>query len=70
MLTDFYPPTIGGVKRHVATLSEHLVKRSHDVIVCTVTQRGIKPSEVCDGVCVHRLKALFQRVQSKSRRRY
>jgi glycosyltransferase involved in cell wall biosynthesis len=62
MLTDFYPPTIGGVEGHVATLSEHLVKRGHDVAVCTVRQRGMRPFEVCDGVRVHRLETLFQKI--------
>lgn len=62
MLTDFYPPTIGGVERHVATLSEHLVKRGHDVVVCTVRQKDMKTFEVYDGVHVYRLEALFQKI--------
>jgi glycosyltransferase involved in cell wall biosynthesis len=62
MLTDFYPPTIGGVEKHVATLSVHLVKRGHSVVVCTVGQRGMKPFEIGDNVRVRRLEALFQKI--------
>ena len=60
MLTDFYPPIIGGVERHVATLSEHLVRHGHDVTVCTVRQRGMKAFEVYDGVRARILLSLLQ----------
>lgn len=62
MLADFYPPSIGGSERHVATLSEHLVKRGHDVAVCTVKQTNTKSFEIHDDVHIYRLKSLFQRI--------
>ncbi len=61
MLTDFYPPTIGGVERHVASLSRTLAKRGHEVAVCTVRQKGMEPFDIDADVQIHRLEALFQR---------
>lgn len=60
MLTDFYPPTIGGVERHVENLSRCLVRRGHEVTVCTPRQRGLEPGEDASGVQVRRLRALYQ----------
>ena len=36
MISDFYPPIIGGSYKHVQTLSRQLVKRNHQVVVCTI----------------------------------
>lgn len=35
-LTDSYPPAIGGMERHVQTLSHELVRRGHQVTVLTI----------------------------------
>ena len=36
MLSEFYPPIIGGMERHVQTLSHELVRRGHHVAVATL----------------------------------
>lgn len=55
-LTDFYRPTIGGLERHVETLSQELIRLGHEVTVATL-HIGDRPGfEVIDGVRVHRLR--------------
>jgi len=55
MLSDFYPPIIGGMERHVQTLSRELVRRGHHVTVGTLQHRGSPAFEDDKGVRVHRL---------------
>ncbi len=56
MLSEFYPPLIGGMERHVQTLSHELVRRGHHVAVATLQHHGSPPFEVDEGgVRVHRL---------------
>ena len=35
-LTDLYPPVIGGLERHVATLSAEFIRRGHAVTIVTL----------------------------------
>jgi glycosyltransferase involved in cell wall biosynthesis len=58
MVSDFYPPVIGGMERHVQTLSHELVRRGHDVAVATLWQDGSPAFERDQGVHVHRLSGL------------
>src|SRR5436309_15073598 len=58
MVSDFYPPVIGGMERHVQTLSRELVRRGHDVAVATLWQDGSPAFERDEGVHVHRLAGL------------
>jgi glycosyltransferase involved in cell wall biosynthesis len=61
MLTEFYPPIIGGIEQHVRNLSAALVARGHSVAVATVWQEGL-PEEERDGdVRVYRLHGTLQR---------
>ena len=54
-LTDFYRPTIGGLERHVETLSKELVALGHRATVVTL-KIGDRPDfEVVDGVRVLRI---------------
>jgi glycosyltransferase involved in cell wall biosynthesis len=54
-LSDFYRPTIGGLERHVETLSREFIELGHEVDVVTL-QVGDRPAhEVCNGVRVHRV---------------
>jgi len=54
-LSDFYRPTIGGLERHVETLSREFIELGHEVDVVTL-QVGDRPAhEVCNGVRVHRI---------------
>jgi len=55
-LSDFYRPVIGGLERHVETLSRELVRLGHTVTVVTL-QTGEHPSEeTLDGVRVVRIR--------------
>lgn len=62
MLSDLYPPLVGGVERHVQSLSKQLTERGHEVIVCTIGQRNLPAYEQESGVKVYRLEGLFQKI--------
>ena len=49
MLSQFYPPTIGGEEQHVRGLSRALSARGHSVSVVTLAQEGM-PQHALDGV--------------------
>jgi glycosyltransferase involved in cell wall biosynthesis len=55
MLSEFYPPLIGGMERHVQTLSRELVRRGHHVAVGTLEHKGSPTFEEDEGVRVYRL---------------
>ena len=55
LVTDFYPPIIGGLERYVQTLAHELVRRGHQVAVATLRQEGAPACELDVGVRVHRL---------------
>src|SRR5260370_36743167 len=61
MLSQFYPPVIGGEERHVLSLAEGLVKRGHEVSVASMPHRQRAEVEVVNGVTVHSLRGAFQR---------
>jgi glycosyltransferase involved in cell wall biosynthesis len=64
LLSQFYPPVIGGEERHVRNLAAALAARGHNVSVATqgVQQRvGI---EMDGAVRVHRLRGTLQRVSA------
>ncbi|MEX2314193.1 MAG: glycosyltransferase family 4 protein, partial [Thermomicrobiales bacterium] len=64
MISDFFHPVLGGVEKHVRSLSAALVERGHDVAVATL-QRGDLPAfEVDQGVRVHRIQGSAQRLSS------
>jgi len=55
-LSDFYRPVIGGLERHVETLSRELVHLGHTVTVVTL-QTGDHPAEeTLDGVHIVRIR--------------
>ena len=60
MLTDCYPPRLGGIESQVRDLSRQLVRAGHEVEVFTATagphgERGGHTATGDDGVTVHRL---------------
>jgi len=57
-LTDLYPPSIGGLERHVEGLARERVDRGHDIGVVTISTTG-EPSVDMDGkgFLVHRVKS-------------
>ena len=61
LLSQFYPPIVGGEERHVRNLAASLNRRGHTVSVATKWVPGAAESEISDNVRVHRLKGLLQR---------
>ncbi len=62
MLSQFYPPIIGGEEQHVRTLSVELVSRGYDVAVVTLWHKGLAEFELDRGVRVYRIRSSMQRV--------
>jgi glycosyltransferase involved in cell wall biosynthesis len=63
LLSQFYPPIIGGEERHVRTLAMELTRRGHDVSVGTLVVPGTtEGTTVEDGVTIHRLRSLTSRL--------
>ena len=61
MLSQFYPPFIGGEERHVYTLSTRLAAKGHQVAVATLAHPDLPPFAEEDGVRVYRLRGTMQR---------
>ena len=64
MLTDLYPPFIGGIEQHVRNLSHGLVERGHEVTVATMSVDGQPARQDDEGVRVVRLRGSAQRLES------
>lgn len=58
LVSDHYPPFIGGAHRQTQLLGRELQKRGHTVNVVTVWQPGQPATQDDQGVLVHRLKDL------------
>ena len=61
LLSDFYPPHVGGVELQVQALAREYVRRGHAVDVGTVWQEGLPPEAADEGIGIHRLRALATR---------
>lgn len=61
MLSDLYPPYIGGLERHVRNLALALVARGHQVSVATMRSRDRPPHSADEGLSIHRLGGTTQR---------
>jgi glycosyltransferase involved in cell wall biosynthesis len=57
-LANLYAPVIGGLERSIATSSEELVRRGHEVTVLTLATPGSPAEEVRDGVRVVRVRSI------------
>lgn len=64
LLSQFYPPIIGGEEIHVRGLGQELVARGHDVAVATLRNDGLDATEMDGGVRVHRIQSTAQRFNS------
>ena len=62
MLTQFYPPIIGGEEQHVRNLSAALVQRGHEVAVITLQHYASPTFEIDQGVRVYRIRGTLQRM--------
>jgi glycosyltransferase involved in cell wall biosynthesis len=58
LISDHFPPFIGGAHRQTRLLAHQLVARGHDVSVVTVWQPGLLDQEDDEGVTVYRLRQL------------
>ena len=58
IVSDHYPPFIGGAHRQTQLLAKELTKRGHEVCVATVWHPGLPTEQDDDGVRVYRLKQL------------
>jgi glycosyltransferase involved in cell wall biosynthesis len=67
MLTQFYPPVLGGLERHVKDLSEALAVRGHEVAVITLRQGGwgeeMPAYEEVNGVRLYRIRGTMSRAE-------
>lgn len=61
MVTQFYPPPVGGQERHVRDLAHELGRRGHHVEVATIGVHGVGADADGD-VVVHRITTSAQRV--------
>jgi glycosyltransferase involved in cell wall biosynthesis len=62
LLSQFYPPIIGGEERHVANLAAALADRGHQVSVATQWTPDADPFELDGAVKVHRIRGTMQRM--------
>ncbi|AZO34679.1 glycosyltransferase [Mesorhizobium sp. M2A.F.Ca.ET.037.01.1.1] len=62
LLSQFYPPVIGGEERHVRNLGAALARRGHHVSVGTLWHPGSPETELDGAVRVHRLRGTLQRL--------
>src|SRR4051794_16265594 len=58
IVTDHYPPFIGGAHRQARLLAAGMAQRSHDVAVATTWHGGLPPLDWEEHVTVHRLRQL------------
>ncbi len=63
MLSNFYPPFIGGEEVNVRSVSIALAARGHAVSVCTLRATGLPSFEVDEGVRIHRVYSTIHRLR-------
>ena len=61
MVSQFFPPVIGGEERIVEALSVGLSRRGHRVVVATLQCGDLPAEDLVDGVSVHRIRGAAQR---------
>jgi len=57
-VTFWYPPAVGGVSQQADLLARTLARLGVPVSVATIQVPGLKPTEECQGVRIHRLPTL------------
>jgi glycosyltransferase involved in cell wall biosynthesis len=74
LVTDFYPPFLGGAELQTQLLAQELTHRGHAVTVATVWHQGLAEFEDDAGVAVRRIRGLSMRLpwafSDPGRRRY
>lgn len=61
VVTDEYPPVVGGAARNIALLARRLVQAGHSVTVATSWQPNAPDVDDDHGVGIHRIRDLFSR---------
>ena len=61
MVTQFYPPIVGGQEQHVRNLAQALARRGHVVEVATIAADRPEGTTLDGPVPVHRLRSTAQR---------
>lgn len=61
MVPEFFPPVMGGVAQHAASLSKALADEGHNVSVLTLGWKGLKEYERMKNFEVFRISGLFQK---------
>jgi len=62
MLSDLYPPFLGGIEIHVQLLGKELSERGHQVAVGTIGRSGLPRYEEDGRVRIYRFEGLFQKI--------
>jgi glycosyltransferase involved in cell wall biosynthesis len=62
MVSQFYPPIVGGQERHVRNLAHGLVGRGHHVEVVTIATDGPPETSFDGDVPLHRIRTTAQRL--------
>jgi glycosyltransferase involved in cell wall biosynthesis len=67
LVSDSYPPLIGGATRATQLLALGLLRDGHEVDVVTTWQAGAPSTEVFEGVHVHRIPGVFSGLYQRFR---
>jgi glycosyltransferase involved in cell wall biosynthesis len=67
MVSQFYPPIMGGEERHVFNLSRGLAARGHAVAVVTLATDGDESVQHEEGITVWRIRGWSQRLMGRHR---
>lgn len=73
MVSDVYPPLVGGQEKEIQTLSEGIHHEGCDVAVCTIRNGSLPSFRVESGIKIYRIEGLFQKIPhlySNPERRY
>lgn len=62
LLSQFYPPIVGGEERHVRNLAAALAGRGHAVSVATLWYPGAEPEALDGDVRIYRIRGTLQRL--------
>jgi glycosyltransferase involved in cell wall biosynthesis len=66
LISDSYPPLVGGATRAAKQLADAMAERGHAVEVITVSQPGAAERELEGAVAINRVRSMTQRVPALS----
>jgi len=62
MVSDVYPPLIGGQEREIQLLSEGICKKGHQASVCTLSHGASPSTKKENGVKVFRIESIYSQI--------